>query len=223
MGLHNESQQHIGAMTHTLYTIGHSNHDIDTFIALLKQHGVTALADVRSAPYSRYLPHFCQKPLKACLEKAGIQYVFLGKKLGARPDDETCYVEGKALYEKIAATEAAMRNPFCWMFWTYRLRGPAQILGLNARIGRSPLARGRSFTGHQFKTSFPTSSFTPPSCTPRADTSPQTIFRHFPLKTGEPCNSSTQTASGCPARNEKAAAINGKPTLQPLQAKHFAI
>jgi uncharacterized protein (DUF488 family) len=93
-------------MTHTLYTIGHSNHDINTFIALLKQHGVTALADVRSAPYSRYLPHFCKKTLKAYLAKEGIQYVFLGNELGARPDDETCYVDGKALYEKIAATKA---------------------------------------------------------------------------------------------------------------------
>jgi uncharacterized protein (DUF488 family) len=93
-------------MSNRLYTIGHSNHDIDKFIALLKQHGVTALADVRSTPYSRYMPHFCQKPLKAALNKAGISYVFLGQELGARPDDQSCYVNGKALYERIAATEA---------------------------------------------------------------------------------------------------------------------
>lgn len=93
-------------MSNKLYTIGHSNHDIDTFIAMLKQHGVTALADVRSTPYSRYLPHFCQKPLKTALEQAAIRYVFLGRELGARPADESCYVDGKALYERIAATDA---------------------------------------------------------------------------------------------------------------------
>jgi len=93
-------------MSNKLYTIGHSNHDIDTFIALLQRYGVTALADVRSTPYSRYMPHFCQKPLKAALEKAGIHYVFLGQELGARPEDESCYVDGKALYERIATTEA---------------------------------------------------------------------------------------------------------------------
>lgn len=93
-------------MSNKLYTIGHSNHDIDAFIALLRQHGVTALADVRSTPYSRYMPHFCQKPLKGALQKAGIRYVFLGHELGARPDDESCYVDGKALYERIAATDA---------------------------------------------------------------------------------------------------------------------
>ena len=74
-------------------------------MALLHQHGITALADVRSHPYSRYLPHFNQSALKASLNKERIYYVFLGKELGARPDDPDCYVEDKAVYEKIAATE----------------------------------------------------------------------------------------------------------------------
>ena len=88
-----------------LFTIGHSNLSIDAFIALLQQHGITAVADVRSHPYSRFLPHFNQSALKAALLDAGIQYVFLGKELGARSADQSCYVDGKASYEKIAATE----------------------------------------------------------------------------------------------------------------------
>lgn len=88
-----------------LFTIGHSNHSIDAFIGLLQQHGITAVADVRSHPYSRFLPHFNQSALKAALLNAGIQYVFLGKELGARSADPSCYVDGKASYEKIAATE----------------------------------------------------------------------------------------------------------------------
>lgn len=88
-----------------LFTIGHSNHSIDAFIGLLQQHGITAVADVRSHPYSRFLPHFNQSALKAALLDAGIQYVFLGKELGARSADPSCYVDGKAAYEKIAATE----------------------------------------------------------------------------------------------------------------------
>jgi uncharacterized protein (DUF488 family) len=67
-----------------LFTIGHSNHSIETFIALLQQHQITALADVRSHPYSRYLPHFSQAPLRAALAQANMQYVFLGRELGAR-------------------------------------------------------------------------------------------------------------------------------------------
>lgn len=88
-----------------IYTIGHSNHSIEVFIALLQQHGMTALADVRSHPHSRYLPHFNQSALKEALLNAGIRYVFLGRELGARPEDPSCYVGGKALYEKIAATQ----------------------------------------------------------------------------------------------------------------------
>lgn len=86
-----------------IFTIGHSNLSIDEFIALLQQHGVTAVADVRSHPYSRYLPHFSKNALEAALKAANIRYVFLGTELGARPNDPHCYVEGKALYENIAA------------------------------------------------------------------------------------------------------------------------
>jgi hypothetical protein len=89
----------------TLFTIGHSNHSIEVFINLLKLHDVTALVDVRSHPYSRYLPHFNKASLQAALHDAGIHYVFLGQQLGARPNDSNCYVAGKAVYEKIAATE----------------------------------------------------------------------------------------------------------------------
>ncbi|BAZ05152.1 DUF488 domain-containing protein [Calothrix sp. NIES-3974] len=87
-----------------LFTIGHSNHSIENFIQLLQKYGITALADVRSHPYSRYLSHFNQVEVKQALKDVGIGYVFLGRELGARPRDRTCYVDGKAIYEKIAAT-----------------------------------------------------------------------------------------------------------------------
>jgi uncharacterized protein (DUF488 family) len=88
-----------------IYTIGHSNLSIEALIDLLQQHGITALADVRSHPYSRYLPHFSQSALKTALLQHNIRYVFLGKELGARPNNPDCYVDGKALYERIVATE----------------------------------------------------------------------------------------------------------------------
>ena len=88
-----------------LFTIGHSNLSIEAFVLLLQQHGITAVADVRSHPFSRYLPHFNKSEIKAYLSSVGIQYVFLGKELGARPEDLSCYdSSGKALYDRIAAT-----------------------------------------------------------------------------------------------------------------------
>lgn len=93
-----------------LFTIGHSNHSQEKFIELLGHYGITALADVRSAPYSRYLPHFNKQALQAYLPNAEIRYVFLGAELGARPDNHDCYVDGKALYDRIAATDAFQRG-----------------------------------------------------------------------------------------------------------------
>lgn len=89
-----------------VHTIGHSNHAIDTFIALLAGHGITMLVDVRSHPASRRFPQFDKRPLQACLEKAGIRYVFLGDGLGARPRDSACYRDGRADFVLIRATAA---------------------------------------------------------------------------------------------------------------------
>ncbi len=91
-------------MTETLFTIGYSNRSIGDFIALLKQHKITALCDVRSAPYSSRNPQFNREIFKQSLKSHNIEYVFLGEELGARPKDLSCYVEGKAIYQKIAAT-----------------------------------------------------------------------------------------------------------------------
>jgi uncharacterized protein (DUF488 family) len=74
-----------------IFTIGHSNHLIEAFIALLHRHGITAVGDVRSHPYSRYVPQYSREPLQAALTQAGIEYVFLGKELGARSENPACY------------------------------------------------------------------------------------------------------------------------------------
>lgn len=85
-------------------TVGHSNHSMDDFLSLLKQHRITALADVRSAPYSRYAPHFNKAPLVQALKRNQIKYVFLGDKLGGRSDDPSCYDHGRVQYARLAQT-----------------------------------------------------------------------------------------------------------------------
>jgi uncharacterized protein (DUF488 family) len=83
-------------------TIGHSTHSIDAFITLLRQHGVTALADVRSVPFSRFNPQFNKESLERSLKAHGIKYVFLGRELGARSDDRSCYENGRVQYARLA-------------------------------------------------------------------------------------------------------------------------
>jgi len=80
----------------TLYTIGHSDHTLEALIELLHGAGITALADVRSRPYSRWAPQANRETLARALEKAGISYVFLGDVLGGRPEDPALYPPGEA-------------------------------------------------------------------------------------------------------------------------------
>jgi uncharacterized protein (DUF488 family) len=89
-----------------LFTIGHTNHSFEAFADLLNQHGVTAVADVRSQPYSGRLPQFNREALAAGLKALGIHYVFLGNELGARRVEKECYDEDQAVYERIALLPA---------------------------------------------------------------------------------------------------------------------
>jgi uncharacterized protein (DUF488 family) len=88
----------------TILTIGHSNHSFDAFVALLRGHGVTLCADVRSSPLSRRHPHFGREPLREALARLEIGYVFLGRELGGRPSDPACYEQGQVRYRRVART-----------------------------------------------------------------------------------------------------------------------
>lgn len=85
-----------------LFTIGHSDHEANAFVDLLRQHEITAIADVRSSPYSQRVPHFNRELLAAQLDRLGIRYVFMGVELGARRSEPQCYEDGRARYARIA-------------------------------------------------------------------------------------------------------------------------
>lgn len=63
-----------GAVTETIYTVGHSTHPIDEFIGLLKAHGVKKLIDVRTIAKSRHNPQFGQEQLAASVRECAITY-----------------------------------------------------------------------------------------------------------------------------------------------------
>lgn len=78
----------------TLFTVGHSNHSGERFLELLNLHGVEMIIDVRSAPYSRFSPHFNRSVIHSLLAEAGIKYAFAGEALGGRPKFDHCYKGG---------------------------------------------------------------------------------------------------------------------------------
>jgi len=109
-----------------LFTIGHSNHPLERFLALVRSAGVTAIADVRTVPFSRRYPWFTAKRLPDHLAAAGIAYVPLGDALGGRPDEPDLLRDGVADYEAMArrdsfragldrVTEGAKRFRVCLM------------------------------------------------------------------------------------------------------------
>lgn len=96
----------MNATQYPVYTIGHSNHSPETFLELLRGHAVDEVVDVRSSPASRYYPQFNHGVLSDALERAGIDYVFLGGELGGRPADRSRYDEdGRVDYARLADTD----------------------------------------------------------------------------------------------------------------------
>lgn len=88
-------------MESTLYTIGHSNMDASSFIKLFRSAGITLLIDVRSSPYSKYVPQFNKEELMKIVLESGIKYLFMGNLLGGKPKDKRCYLNGKPDYDLI--------------------------------------------------------------------------------------------------------------------------
>ncbi len=78
-----------------IHTIGHSDHETEDFVDLLRRHGITLVVDVRSQPYSRWMSQFNRKILAYDLRAEGIAYRFMGDALGGRPSDRTLYDPGE--------------------------------------------------------------------------------------------------------------------------------
>src|SRR3954471_13337601 len=91
--------------TGRLLSVGYSNHSLEDFLGLLRCAGVTAVADVRSHPASRYNPHTNGPQLAASLRALGITYVFLGDQLGGRPEPRELYDDGRVNYERVRQTD----------------------------------------------------------------------------------------------------------------------
>lgn len=91
--------------TRPILTIGHSNHALHVFLDLLNEHDVDILADVRSAPYSRFNPQFNREPLATALDRRGIEYLYHGRELGGRPKDPACYEGDRLHFGRVVQTK----------------------------------------------------------------------------------------------------------------------
>lgn len=90
----------------SVWTVGHSTHELPTFLKLLRGQGLEVVADVRSQPFSRRNPQFNRDALRRATLAAQIQYVYLGWELGGRPPEPEFYDDdGHVIYGAIARTK----------------------------------------------------------------------------------------------------------------------
>lgn len=89
----------------TIFTIGHSNTSFEEFLALLRDNNIELLVDVRSWPYSKYVTHFNRQNLENSLKGAGIDYLYLGHRIGGKPHDRKYYSHGQVSYPLIREGE----------------------------------------------------------------------------------------------------------------------
>jgi uncharacterized protein (DUF488 family) len=90
----------------TIWTVGHSRHELPALLGVLRGPGIEVVADIRSRPFSRYNPQFNREKFGAALQAAGLSYLFLGAELGGRPPEPEFYDgDGHVRYGALARTE----------------------------------------------------------------------------------------------------------------------
>jgi uncharacterized protein (DUF488 family) len=95
----------------TIYSIGHSNQPLEAFLELLHKHDVQTLIDIRSHPYSRYVPHFNSPELGNSVRHSNIEYLLMGKELGGRPDGEEFYdADNHVMYSRVAESPLFLKG-----------------------------------------------------------------------------------------------------------------
>ena len=92
-----------------ILTVGHSNHPIERFLALVQGAGVSALADVRSFPISRYAPQFNKDALAKTLAEKAIVYLYCGEELGGRSRDPSTLESFRKGLDRVVAESARHR------------------------------------------------------------------------------------------------------------------
>lgn len=87
--------------TPSIFTLGHSNLELQDYLNIVLTHDIEVVCDVRSRPASFRFPQFNREPFEECLRAAGLRYAFFGEELGGRPEDSRAYsADGRVNYEQ---------------------------------------------------------------------------------------------------------------------------
>lgn len=106
-----------------LFTIGHSTHPLDRFLALLAQHHIELVADIRRFPGSRKFPHFNRDSLASSLPEGGIGYQWF-ETLGGRRKNK-----GSSESSNLGLRNESFRNYADYMATDEFREGVRQLVG----------------------------------------------------------------------------------------------
>lgn len=85
-----------------VYTIGHSSYALGYFLILLRKFNINTVVDIRSVPYSKYVPHYNKEYIKDVLKRQSIHFVYMGVELGIIRKDRDLYLtDGFLDFEKL--------------------------------------------------------------------------------------------------------------------------
>jgi len=96
-------------MKREIFTVGHSTHPIETFLSLLRDADIEAIADVRRFPGSRRHPQFGADTLAHSLDDAGIDYESFRDQLGGRRSQREVQAAGATPPDNSAWRNASFR------------------------------------------------------------------------------------------------------------------
>lgn len=118
----------------TIYTLGTSTRRLKEFVEVLKYYNIERVIDVRHFPTSRFT-HFKMERLSLSLPRNGIDYIYLGDKLGGyRAEGYRAYTKTKGFREGLKELEGlATEKPSTFMcaerfFWRCHRRFIADAL-----------------------------------------------------------------------------------------------
>jgi uncharacterized protein (DUF488 family) len=88
-----------------IFSIGYAGLSQDKFIEILKSHNISAIADVRSSPFSKMFSGYNKDNMPQWLAENGIKYVYLGQELGPRSANSNHYVNDQVQFDRLSQTD----------------------------------------------------------------------------------------------------------------------
>ena len=97
-------------MNTTIFTIGYAGFTVGEFVDELAAHGVSAVIDVRSVPFSHHDPEYDSPNISRSLMEKNIRYESYANEFGARQQDRRFYAHAGYMDFEIFAESGQFRD-----------------------------------------------------------------------------------------------------------------